>query len=65
MKPNITVAEVQDKQLELKSNIQKLLNDFKYETGFYVESIDLDYYSSLNCKRAGIVVEINTRINPK
>lgn len=63
MKPNITVAEVQDKQLELKSNIQKLLMDFKNETGFYVDSINLDYYSSLAEKNAVLIVDISSRIN--
>lgn len=63
MKPNITVAEVQDKQLELKSNIQKLLMDFKNETGFYVDSINLDYYSSLAEKNAVLIIDISTRIN--
>lgn len=63
MKPNITVAEVQDKQLELKSNIQKLLIDFKNETGFYVDHINLDYYSSLAEKNAVLIVDISSRIN--
>lgn len=63
MKPDITVAEVQDKQLALQDTIQKLLMDFKNETGFYVDSINLDYYSSLSEKNAVLIVDISSRIN--
>lgn len=63
MKPNITVAEVMDRELELKNSIQKLLTDFKNETGFYVERVDVDYYSSFTCKHDVVIVDIESRIN--
>lgn len=63
MKPDITVAEVQDKQLALQDTIQKLLINFKDETGFYVDHINLDYYSSLAEKNAVLIVNISSGIN--
>lgn len=63
MKPNITVQEAINKEIELPSNIRKLLMDFKVETGFYVESIHLDYYSSFAEKNAVVIVDVTSRIN--
>jgi len=63
MKPHITVSEVMDKERELNNNIQKLLTDFKDETGFYVNSIYVSYYDSLKAKRDVTLIEIDSRIN--
>jgi len=63
MNPNITVKEVMLKEKILRSNLQKLLIDFKDETGFYVEGIYLNYFDSFAEKNHALEIEFSTRIN--
>ena len=61
--PNIKVSEVKEKELVLRNTIRQLLQDFKDETGMYVETIYLNYFDSFTEKRKAIDVEFITRLN--
>lgn len=60
---NIKVSEVKEKELILRDNLRALLDNFKRETGMYVEFIYLNYYDSFTEKRHALDVEFITRLN--
>lgn len=60
MKPNITVAEVQEKHYNLKQNIKELIENFNNSTGFYVESIDLKYLNTIDNQRSDLIIDMTS-----
>lgn len=60
---SIKVSEVADKEMTLRKNIRTLLEEFKDETGMYVECVYLNYFDSISKKRSALDVELITRLN--